>query len=962
MSAKQEEVAKSVWRVAISSIQHFSDLPCSKVYYLNGVLNQADVQDITARLLADRVVEVEQIDLVSVAPRRNPEDIDKNAGKKALLEIRFKPGVMDPVAFSVQQAIRDLGYDINEVRTARGYLLTSNRSHEEWHQYAQRELANALIEDILIYSADELPANPFIKPQNYQFKRIQFEISSADDDALLEFSRRAHLFLNLAEMQTIQNYFRQQQRNPTDLEIETLAQTWSEHCVHKTFKSRVEYRGSGYPEEIRLSDMQALESLPQIERLYENLLADTIAAATRELNHEWCLSVFKDNAGIISFDEQYGVAFKVETHNHPSALEPYGGAATGVGGVIRDILGCGLGAKPIANTDVFCFAPPEIPAEKMPPGLFAPARSMREVVRGVRDYGNRMGIPTVNGAIHFDGRYLGNPLVYCGCVGLIPRDRIEKAALPGDRIVVIGGRTGRDGIHGATFSSGEMTDTHSTEFAHAVQIGNAITEKQVLDVLLQARDHAEGCLYHAVTDCGAGGLSSAVGEMAEGLGAEVHLDRVPLKYAGLRYDEIWISEAQERMVLAVPPQRFKTLLALCAAEEVEATDIGEFTNSGQLRVYYQQQQVGELQLEFLHYGLPKPTRQAEWAPIPRRSVTRGTVSDVHSALLEKLRDPNIASKEWVIRQYDHEVQAGSVIKPLMGPGAGPTDGAVVRPLLNATRGVVLSCGLCPQWADVDPYVMAVAAIDEAVRNNVCVGGRMARMALLDNFCWGGVRESREMGALVRAAQACYDAAKAYGLPFISGKDSLNNVYEMSAEEARRLGWPKRLSIPDTLLISAISVTEDIRKCRSSDLKQPLNELLMVEAVGSSLADYATVARTVEEWMQDEPGIRSVHDVSDGGWLVAVAEMAMGSQLGVRLEGSSDRYTPEELFAERLGCYVLEVEPQTGAKLLKDERVRCQRMGVVVEQPILELTVNDQPIARWNVIELRAAWRATFDWK
>ena len=432
-----------------------------------------------------------------------------------------------------------------------------------------------------------------------------------DDDALQVLSRQGQLYLSLVEMQTIQAHFRQLGRDPTDAELETIAQTWSEHCSHKTLTGRIRYREIS----AEAGTAQACSGLPETgERTFQNMLKETIFAATQKIRQElgaddWCVSVFRDNAGVIRFDDEYNVVFKVETHNHPSALEPYGGANTGIGGVIRDPMGTGMGAKPICNTDVFRFAPPDTPPEEIPAGVLHPRRIIKGVVSGVRDYGNRMGIPTVNGAVYFDPRYLGNPLVFCGNVGLIPRDMSFKEAKPGDMVVAIGGRTGRDGIHGATFSSAELHSESETVSGGAVQIGNAITEKMVLDVLLAARDRG---LYTAVTDCGAGGFSSAVGEMGENIGAEVWLDRVPLKYEGLSYTEIWISEAQERMVLSVPPEKVDELIALCSSEGVEATVIGQFVPTGRLVLKYHGQQVADLAMEFLHGGRPAVVREAVW--------------------------------------------------------------------------------------------------------------------------------------------------------------------------------------------------------------------------------------------------------------------------------------------------------------------------------------------------------------
>ncbi|MEM0927524.1 MAG: AIR synthase-related protein, partial [Planctomycetota bacterium] len=515
---------------------------------------------------------------------------------------------------------------------------------------------------------------------------------------------------------------------------------------------------------------------------------------------------FKDNAGVVTFNDEFHACFKVETHNHPSALEPYGGANTGIGGVIRDPMGTGLGAKPVCNTDVFCFAPPDTPADQLPPGVLHPRRVMKGVVAGVRDYGNRMGIPTVNGAVYFDPRYLGNPLVYAGNVGMIPVGKEEKQVIAGDLIVSIGGRTGRDGIHGATFSSAELTSESESLSGGAVQIGNAITEKMVLDVLIQARDRG---LYHAVTDCGAGGFSSAVGEMGEEVGAEVWLEKAPLKYDGLSYTEIWISEAQERMVLAVPRQSWDELRELCESEGVEAAVLGEFTATGELHLLYHGETVGNLSMAFLHGGRPPVIRDAVYEPAEKTPlVVKGSGSDMDDGetLLGILSSLNVASKHWVIRQYDHEVQGGSVIKPLVGPLCdGPGDAAVVRPLLDSNRGLVISCGMNPYYGDFDTYHMAASAIDEAMRNAVAVGADPSRIAILDNFCWGYTDRPETLGSLVRAAIACQDVAVGLGTPFISGKDSLNNEFSYFDTE----GEKQTISIPASLLISAMGQIEGV---------------------------------------------------------------------------------------------------------------------------------------------------------
>jgi phosphoribosylformylglycinamidine synthase len=930
-------------------IEHIEAVRSSRIYLLQGRLNEVDVRLIAQELLTDPVAEISEC---------HP-GLSQRSGELPAVEVHTLPGVMDPVALSTLEATQRLlrargGTEttIDEVRTARRYEMIGAHDADDLQRVAAKVLANECIETWYIDGfgqrdpiPDEFPTPP-VRP----FELRHVPLRGLTDDELTRLSREAHLFLSLAEMRTIHDHYEALGCEPTDLEIETLAQTWSEHCVHKTLRSAIDYRGEdfGRPGET--------------ERHFGNLLSDTIKAATKKLNRPWCLSVFADNAGVIAFDEEYGLAFKVETHNHPSAIEPYGGAATGIGGCIRDIMGCGLGAKPIASTDIFCLAPPDFDADRLPKDVLHPRRILKGVVGGVRDYGNRIGIPTVNGAIYFDERYLGNPLVFCGNIGLIPRDRIDKRARPGDLVVVAGGRTGRDGIHGATFSSAELTDQHAEEFSHAVQIGHAIEEKKVLDALLIARDHPDGCLYSAVTDCGAGGLSSAVGEMGAEIGASVDLDGVPLKYAGLRYDEIWISEAQERMVFAVPPEHRDTFLEVFAAEEVEATVIGKFTDDKTLRVRFQGQTVGSLDMAFLHHGMPRQSLRAVWS-IPADRRTQGARAGAPDSsktptdrLLGAISELNTASKEWVIRQYDHEVQGRSVIKPLVGPGFGPSDAAVLRPRYDrpdAYRGVAIGCGLCPQLSDVDPYWMAVAAVDEALRNVICVGANREHTAILDNFCWPKVDTEESLGALVRACVGAHDAAMAFGLPFISGKDSLNNEFSMSPDEAKRTGLPDRIAIPYTLLISAMGVIDDVRRCVSMDFKTPGNQLVLASAPadrGANGLDRAyAMHRRVAELLQGQT-VRAAHDVSDGGLAVAIAEMGIASGCGATIDIQPEIYA-ESIFAPVNATYVLEMN-EADAKASG-----LPIIGRIDADPRLRINGGQDSQIDVAIADLAEAWRA-----
>jgi phosphoribosylformylglycinamidine synthase len=726
---------------ALGLPQSPSKIETAAVYLIQGHLGEEQVRQLADYLLADPVMETATI---GAAP----------PGADALIEVHPLPGVMDPDAEAVESAIRTmLGADV-QVRTARRYDMHGIDGVTA-RRVAEGSLANPVIH--AIHEEPYLPES-FPAGTRHRLRVAQIVIEDMDDRALASLSRDAHLFLSVGEMKAIQAEYRRLGRDPREIELETIAQTWSEHCVHKTLKAQVTYRGA---------DAQAWASRPGHELSADgsvtisNLLKCTIVAATENLiadGIDWCLSVFVDNAGVIAFDEKHAVCFKVETHNHPSALEPYGGAATGIGGCIRDIIGTGLAARPIASTDVFCVARPDRwPHEDLPEGCLHPKRILTQVVAGVRDYGNRMGIPTLNGAVWFDDRYVGNPLVFCGCIGVMPRSLITGEPVDGDRIVVLGGRTGRDGIHGATFSSAELTGTHADEFSHAVQIGNPVTEKKLLEAVLQARDENDGCLYHAITDCGAGGFSSAVGEMGRLLGAEVNLEQAPLKYAGISPTEIWISEAQERMVLAVPPAAIERLRSICELNDVEMCELGHFgTEQGDLILRYHRTEVGRLTMAFLHDGLPRAAREATWEP-PRHAVSPrvSAAPTLQDALLELLAHPNIASKRWIIRQYDHEVQGGSVVTPLVGPGGeGPSDGAVVAPVHGSPRGLAIANGLATGLSE-DPYLMVLAAIDECVRNLVCVGADPQRIALLDNFCWPSCNDSRRMGELVRAAEAAY---------------------------------------------------------------------------------------------------------------------------------------------------------------------------------------------------------------
>lgn len=938
-------------------INTVTDVRVADIYWLDADLSPGELDLVGRGLLADPVTQEYRCFTSAEDNReRSPSQGEGDTGGEVAnqyenshtVEVAYNAGVSDPVEESILKAVRDLGInDARAVRTSRRYFITGQLDDGQMEAVCSRLLVNPIIQHVVEGEHVGFPENP-----EYNFKLETVDILGADKAGL-----SGRFGFADDELQAIIAYYRQQGRNPTDVELETLAQTWSEHCVHKTFKGKFISNG----------------------RTIDNLLKSTIIKATRELDKPWCLSVFVDNAGVIDFDGRWALCFKVETHNHPSALEPYGGAATGIGGVIRDPLGTGLGAKPILNTDVFCFGPPDLPYEKLPAGVLHPRRVFKGVRAGVADYGNRLGIPTLNGAVLFDERYVANPLVYCGTLGLMPVNlALQGKQKAGDLVVVAGGRTGRDGVHGVTFASVPLTEMSTDASSSSVQIGNPIVEKKLIDVLLQARDRG---LYSRITDCGGGGLSSAVGEMGEETGVRVDLEKVPLKYSGLSYSEIWISESQERMIMAVPPECIEELLALFAGEDVAATVIGEFTDDRRLQLSYQGNRVGDIEMEFLHNGLPQLVSEATWEKPTYAELDFTSPADLGESLRRVLGAWNVCSKEWVIRQYDHEVQGGNVLKPLVGRDEdGPGDAAVIRPLLDSSRGVIVANGINTRYGDIDPYWMAASAIDEALRQIIAVGGNLRRVALLDNFCWGNTDRPEMLGALVRAAQACHDMSLAYQTPFISGKDSLNNEFESDG---------KKIVIPHTLLISALGVMEDVNRALSMDFKQAGNLVYIIGATGNELggSEYLALhgitgnsvptvnpdeAKKLMDYLSaaTEKGlVRSCHDCSEGGIGVAIAEMAFAGGLGADLRLKSVPLAePVDrddfiLFSESNSRFLAEVAPEKQAEF---ERAMSNTsfavIGWVTDDARLVIHgVKGGKVVDLPVDELKEAWQRPLRW-
>jgi phosphoribosylformylglycinamidine synthase subunit PurSL len=949
----------------------------------------------------DAEITQEQLEAAAKGPYCDPVIQDYSLGPLALawnwqfdwlIEVGFRPGVTDNEGRTAGQALeyllgRKLGPG-EAVYTSTQFLISGDLARDSAETIAGKLLANELIQRFTVISREEFvqagglkPFAPKVVGENRGLV-AEIDLDVADTE-LIRISKEGVLALTLDEMKIIRAYLarpevqaaRRQQgltARITDVELEMLAQTWSEHCKHKIFSGTIRYEDA------------AAGTTATINSLY----ASYIKRSTNEIRTQmgagdWCLSVFKDNAGVIRWSSDWNLVIKVETHNSPSALDPYGGALTGIVGVNRDPFGTGMGAKLICNTDVFCFASPFYD-KPLPARLLHPKRIFEGVREGVEHGGNKSGIPTVNGSLVFDDRFAGKPLVFCGTVGIMPalvngQPSERKQAWPGDLIVMTGGRIGKDGIHGATFSSEEL---HEGSPATAVQIGDPITQKKMFDCLLKARDLG---LYHCITDNGAGGLSSSVGEMAQDTGGfELHLDKAPLKYAGLQPWEIFVSEAQERMTLAVPPDKIADFMALCAKMDVEATVLGTFTDSGKIHLLYEGRTTAYLDMAFVHEGLPPMQMVARWEPKSFAEPQLPAAPELGRELRNLLGRLNICSKEYVVRQYDHEVQGGSVVKPLTGAADdGPSDAAVLRPVLDSFEGVVIAHGICPRYSDIDTYHMAACAIDEAVRNAVCVGASLEMMAGLDNFCWCDPILSAKtpdgpykLAQLVRANEALYRYTKAYGVPCISGKDSMKNDY---------LVGDTKISIPPTLLFSVMARIDDVRRAVTMDAKRAGDYVYVLGRtypelggseyaaqlgdVGNSvprvrpeeaLARYRALAQAMREGL-----VASCHDCSDGGLGVALAETAFAGGLGLEIDL---RQVPAEnidrddvlLFAESQSRFVATVAPEKAGRfeeLMAD--TTWARVGRVSADSSLVMTglagdrVLTEPLAH-----LKTAWQKT----
>jgi len=861
--------------------------------------------------------------------------------------VGFRPGVRDSEGATALEAIAAfLGRTLPPaaaVYTSKLFLFTGSRlTQEELTRVARELLANDLVQQFRVYSRegwDPQEGVGLILPQVELAHQPAVSVFNLDSLATLrELSRSRHLALREADLPIIRDYFSRPEvlarraaqglGPPTDVELEYLAQARSDHCNHNTFRGRFLY----------------LDLASGQQEVLDNPFKTCIEAPTREIarSKPWVVSVLWDNAGVGQFDEEFSYVIKGETHNSPSNLEAYGGSLTGIVGVYRDPMGTGKGARLIGGIYGFCVGPRDY-AGPLQPRLH-PRRLLDGVIRGVKDGGNKSGVPTLNGALYFDAAYLGKCLVFVGALGLLPREILgepgaEKKAGPGDLILMCGGRVGRDGIHGVTASS-EVASS-GTPAGH-VQIGDPYTQKKVHDFLIEARDQG---LITFITDCGGGGLSSAVGESArEAGGVEVWLEKIPLKYAGLDPWEIWISESQERMVVAVKPENEAQFLALAGKHAVEATAIGRYTSSGVLQVSHQGRTCAAIDLSFLEEDFPPWEFAAAWLPPEHRlqEPVLGEVADHQAALLAMLDRPNICAREWITRQYDHEVQGMSVIKPLVGRHLPvPGDAALIRPRLGSDRGLALSLALNPAYAPIDPYHMVAVTMDEAVRRLLAVGGQLAHIGGVDNFCWPNVEfhpqdnpdGKYKAAQLVRACWALRDMCRAYGIPLLSGKDSMY----VDGLLPGAFGEMHRVSGLPTLWFTAVSVVDDLRRALTLDWKTPGDRVYLLgdtkaELGGSEfyemlgylglsvpqvrVQEFLPYYRLLEQAIQEEL-LASCHGLYKGGLGVHLALASLAAGLGVDLDlGPVAPGSPAHaaLYAESAGRFLISIAPAHQARV------------------------------------------------
>ena len=972
-------------RVAEAAARHLGlatgRVHSAALYTVRYPLSETQLNDFATRCLADPVLHDVRLNELTAAE-----------GFATYILVARRPGVTDDEGTSAQNALADILNEPLDVHTQhifskRLYLLENDLPETDLRRIAEELLGNKLINWLEVGRVVDGIRDYTPRPGGGAEAITEvISLTGRSDAELVQLSKENIYALNLEEMRAVRDYFAatetQAERqaaglpaDPTDCELEIIAQTWSEHCKHKEFAALINYK-----------DLETGEE-KQIDSLFKTYIKDATAEVDRQLRangNDWLVKVFSDNAGAVRINADSLFVWKVETHNSPSAIDPYGGAITGILGNNRDPLATGIGgAQLLFNTNVLCFGNPEYDGPLLT-GQLHPRRILEGVRKGIEDGGNKSGVPTVNGAIVFDDRYAGKPLVYCGTGAVMPmqfagKDSWEKIIDAGDRIVMAGGRVGKDGIHGATFSSIELDETAP---ATAVQIGSPITQKLAMDFLMLASRRG---LLKCSTDNGAGGLSSSVGELA-GIsgGAVVELERVPLKYPGLRPWEIFVSESQERFTLVVEPGQMAELLALGHEMEVELTDIGHFTADGFLDVRFDGAPVARLNMEFLHEGVPRKILEAEWAKPAAAEPEVPAAADYTATLGQLLGSLNICSRESVIRQYDHEVKGRTIVKPLMGAtGQAPQDAAVVRFNFESWEGVAVSNGILPRYGDLDAYHMSAGAFDEAVRQIVAVGGKLPNLtpgdgifwSVNDNFC---VPDSvydpatnpdgkQKLAKLVRMCEALRDATAAYCIPLTSGKDSMKNDFKADGV---------KISVPPTVLYSMTAKMEDVRRAITSDFKQADDVVYLLGETHDELGgseyyalhgqlganvpkvdfEKAKALYTLVGQANDQHLIQSCHDLSDGGLAVALAECTFGYSCGASIDlPETGLALPTQLFSESHSRFLATVAPEDVVAFEQLLGSRAARLGIVTKDVRLVVRHGGREVISADTAVLRSLW-------
>ena len=968
-----------------------------RVYTFDLDLSRDELETVRTQILTNPVTEVSSFRPLA-------------AGFDLLIWVGLRPGVKDNPGDTAKEAIashfrRSFG-DGEKVFTSQLFQVKGDLTRAQAETLARELLANDLIQQWRVYSREEWdPAEGLglILPKVELSTRPTFaRLDIPDDAALLALSRERSLAVHPADAPVIRAYFQDPKRiadrgkvglgpQPTDVELEYLSQARSDHCNHNTFQGLFRYA--------ELGDSPDKKPPLVIDNLFKTCIKDPTLKI--QANKDWVVSVLWDNAGAAAFDGEWLYTITGETHNSPSNMEAYGGAITGIVGVYRDPMGTGLGSKLILGTYGFCVGPRDYNGPLKP--KLPPRRLLDGVIEGVKDGGNKSGVPTGFGLVHFDEAYLGKCLVYVTALGLMPRyikgrEAWKKQPHPGDLIIMAGGRVGKDGIHGVTASSEVYSD--KTPAGH-VQIGDPYTQKKLHDFIMEVRD--EGLISY-ITDNGGGGLSSSVGESARlSGGAEVRLEKVPLKYAGLELWEIWVSESQERMTLALPPENQERFFDLARKHDVEATVIGEYNDSGRLMLTHEGKCCALVDVDFADQGFPQWEFEAEWIPPRLRGLSEPVIQlagNYGEILADLLASPNLAQKNWIIRQYDHEVQAGAVIKPLGGVDRDvPADAVVYRPVLDSDRGLGLSQCLNPSYGRIDTRAMTAATLDEAVRRLVAVGADPDQVGAVDNFCWPSIQYDPQTNPdgkykaaqLVRSAQALKETCLAFGIPLLSGKDSMyvDGMLEGPYGERRKVSGPCTLQITATSIVPDATKAVSLEPKAAGDLvfllgetKDELGGSAFYELVGppdnklglnaplldaeKNLALYRACHAAMNKGL-----IRSAKALTWGGLAVAAAYACFGSGMGLELDLSQapcpKGLDPARLlFSESCGRLLATVAPEDQEafeQALAGHEWGC--LGRVNKDPVLIFHGRGQdgrasePLMNTPVAELKTAWEKLF---